>query len=293
MMVAALTALNYRTKYKNKTYEQMPYEIVIANVGSSHGQYGFLYEQTDELNTFNFAMSSQELKYDYNLFDYYADHFRKKSVLFIPISYFSFHDINDPNIVGEDYYRRYYNLLDRKRIPYENIAEYINIKYFFSLKETDKQTKSVFKTKATAQPQPQVMPLYDRGVARADFHMDLVMNPDRTQIKEQSKIAKKSLENLIVACRKHEVTPILLTTPYTHYYTDHFPDLFLDFFSKQIDSVVSKYEVEYLDFSLDERFSDFPQLFQDTDHLNQAGAKLFTEIMIDYVRQKGYIDLAE
>ena len=42
--------------------------IVISNTGSSHGLYGFNYEELgEEYNCFNFALESQRLSYDYRI----------------------------------------------------------------------------------------------------------------------------------------------------------------------------------------------------------------------------------
>jgi hypothetical protein len=70
-------------------YNHVPANIEVANVGTSHGEYGLNYADCG-LVGFNFGLSSQHFQYDLRLLKYYRRHFQKNAVLLIPVSYPSF-----------------------------------------------------------------------------------------------------------------------------------------------------------------------------------------------------------
>lgn len=101
-------------------FQFIPNDIQIANVGSSHGQCDFNWiPLTKErgISTFNFALTSQSYEYDYALINMHQDDFVEGSLLFIPVSYFSFNrEATDPNDI-EAISVRYYRLLSPKYNP--------------------------------------------------------------------------------------------------------------------------------------------------------------------------------
>ena len=89
----------------------VPDDIQLANLGSSHGEYGFFYDDFSQYRTFNFAVSSQRYFWDYALLQQYIDSFAPNAVVLLPISYFA--------ITGraENYDKlrpRYYRFLKKK-----------------------------------------------------------------------------------------------------------------------------------------------------------------------------------
>lgn len=101
-------------------FQFIPNDIQIANVGSSHGQCDFNWIPLTEergISTFNFALTSQSYEYDYALINMHQDDFVEGSLLFIPVSYFSFNrEATDPNDI-EAISVRYYRLLSPKYNP--------------------------------------------------------------------------------------------------------------------------------------------------------------------------------
>ena len=70
-------------------------DIQICNLGSSHGENAFKYDQlayARGYQCFNFAMSSQTYNYDYALLSMYKKQFADNCLMFIPVSYFSFNN---------------------------------------------------------------------------------------------------------------------------------------------------------------------------------------------------------
>ena len=98
----------------------IPDSIQIANVGSSHGQCDFDWNSLTRergIQTFNFALTSQSYEYDYALINMHKDDFAQGSLLFIPVSYFSFNqEATDPNDI-EAISVRYYRLLSPQYNP--------------------------------------------------------------------------------------------------------------------------------------------------------------------------------
>ena len=98
----------------------IPENIQLANVGSSHGQCAFNWDalaQERGYETFNFALTSQSFLYDYSLINMHRDDFADGSLLFIPVSYFSFNEEATDPADQEAISVRYYRLLSPKYNP--------------------------------------------------------------------------------------------------------------------------------------------------------------------------------
>ena len=62
----------FRTMNNIEKFENIPDNIEICNLGSSHGQNSFVYYVIEEVG-FNFALSSQDFYYDYQLLKKYSE----------------------------------------------------------------------------------------------------------------------------------------------------------------------------------------------------------------------------
>lgn len=85
-----------------------------------------------------------------------------------------------------------------------------------------------------------------------------------------------ALYEMIAICKEIGATPILVTTPFLSEYTDRVQEgapEFGDEFYGIIDQVIKDTGVEYHDYSL----------FVDSDHLNEEGALVFTNILINKI----------
>ena len=94
-------------------------EVQIGNLGSSHGAYDFNYDALTErgYQCFNFANTSQSYNYDYAVLKEFGSYLTEDSILFIPVSYFSFNNevVNDAE--REAMSIRYYHCLSPENIP--------------------------------------------------------------------------------------------------------------------------------------------------------------------------------
>ncbi|MDE6404951.1 MAG: SGNH/GDSL hydrolase family protein, partial [Lachnospiraceae bacterium] len=115
-----------------------------------------------------------------------------------------------------------------------------------------------------------------RAAARYDRHFN---NKENLFLPER----EEQLLSLIDYCKKHGLTPVLITTPFSVYYNDPVPEDFLNRFYSTVNRIASDTNVSYYDYSHDARFSDNLTYFSDSDHLNAEGAAYFMEIIAEEV----------
>jgi hypothetical protein len=98
-----------------------------------------------------------------------------------------------------------------------------------------------------------------------------------------------ALDGILRFCDEENITPVLITTPYSSYYHKNVPDGFYGQFYAAVAKAIEGRDVNYYDYSRDPRFYDHPERFGNADHLNEAGAEFFTRIVFDEVEElKGF-----
>lgn len=278
-----------------RKFQEMPSSIRICNFGSSHGMYGFNYEDVESETCFNFALAFQVLSYDKRLFDYYEDYIADDAVVFIPVSYFSL--FGNPEITGDEFpnkNKRYYKILPKEYIKEYDLKTYIYVNYLPSLSEginliktlilgAEDTNEEIWREKAS---EIDVKEDAEAACERHLFRNKLDENGNRILNEEEI----EALISLINACYDKGCTPILITTPFTKEYTDEIkkedPD-FLRCFYEQIDKVVADTGVLYYDYGFDNRFDSNYEWFMNSDHLNEEGARQFVNILMDEVVHYG------
>lgn len=95
------------------------------------------------------------------------------------------------------------------------------------------------------------------------------------------------LKEIIVFCQQLELKPVLITTPFTEYYTKYFSESFFDEFNRVVYSIANEFSIPYFDYSRDPYFWKSPELFIDDDHLNSIGRTIFTKMVIDTIEKTG------
>lgn len=269
----------YYLRKSNIKYQNMPEKIMVANTGSSHGYFGFSYSDTEyEEFSFNFAKESQSFVYDNELINFYLNNFDEGAVLFIPVSYFSFWNNEMERADYEDKMNTYYDTLDREHINFANTEQYL--KSFFRIVFLPCEEEGcVFEEQQVRISS--IMSREELGLKRAQYHLtECILDLDG-EINSMNEESLEALESLIRLCQENGVRPILITTPVMSYYSDNIPQDVLDTMYSQIQYYVDTYQVEYWDYSSDERFKENEGLFIDTDHLNEEGATYFTQILLE------------
>ena len=350
----------------------IPHNIQLANTGSSHGQCAFSWDALANergYETFNFALTSQSFLYDYSLINMHKDDFSDGSILFIPVSYFSFNeeatDPADQEAISVRYYRilspRYnpnyslYKDLVTVRFPILSAGEEIfelfrppvvfpslsenkkNITYAAEAGMADAAAEAVAEagtgtapdtaagvSGSSAENPPEgsldaagdgaaasdaaesgaaesnaaesgtpeeiygaetVAEFEARGLARYQRHFE-----NKDEYFEEDK--KQNLIDLITLCKENNITPVLITTPFTVYYNQYVSADFLYEFYSVINEIALEYGVSYYDYSHDERFQTNLKYFGDADHLNPDGAVYFTGLLTEEVAElKAYLEM--
>lgn len=349
----------------------IPHNIQLANTGSSHGQCAFSWDALANergYETFNFALTSQSFLYDYSLINMHKDDFSDGSILFIPVSYFSFNEEATDPADQEAISVRYYRILSPRYNPnYSLYKDLVTVRFpilsageeifelfrppvvFPSLSENKKNITYAAEAgmadaaaEAAAEAGPATAPdtaagvsgssaenppegsldaagdgaaasdaaesgaaesnaaesgtpeeIYGaetvaefeaRGLARYQRHFE-----NKDEYFEEDK--KQSLIDLITLCKENNITPVLITTPFTVYYNQYVSADFLYEFYSVINEIALEYGVSYYDYSHDERFQTNLKYFGDADHLNPDGAVYFTGLLTEEVAElKAYLE---
>lgn len=259
-------------------------DIQICNIGSSHGEYAFSYENLSKkagYECFNFAMASQTYNYDYAILSMYREHFAGDCILFIPVSYFSFNNevVNDAEAQFLDV--KYYSFLSPRYIPH--YSPYVDIvAHRLPILSAGEDIVKIFPALSlrafaagTSLPENDaafLVQFRQKACARYNRHM---------RDKEEYFLSERvrNLCDILDFCRENGITPVLITTPFTAYYFKQAPTEFKDDFHRVVTSVADRYGVSYYDYSEDGRFAQHLEYFSDSDHLNETGAALFMDII--------------
>ena len=344
----------------------IPHNIQLANTGSSHGQCAFSWDALANergYETFNFALTSQSFLYDYSLINMHKDDFSDGSILFIPVSYFSFNEEATDPADQEAISVRYYRILSPRYNPnYSLYKDLVTVRFpilsageeifelfrppvvFPSLSENKKNiayaaeagmadaAAAAAEAEAAAEAGTATAPdtaagvsgssaenppegslgaagdgaaasdaaesgtpeeIYGaetvaefeaRGLARYQRHFE-----NKDEYFEEDK--KQNLIDLITLCKENNITPVLITTPFTVYYNQYVSADFLYEFYSVINEIALEYGVSYYDYSHDERFQTNLKYFGDADHLNPDGAVYFTGLLTEEVAElKAYLE---
>lgn len=289
--------------YGTNKFASIPAALQICNFGSSHGIYAFNYEKLENrYDCFNFGLTAQFPSYDYILFQYYGDHIMEGTVVFIPISYsslFGTGELGDTSFSSIN--MKYYSFLPASSIKEYDALTDIRVRYFPALSA---DTGDLIRTLLGISK-----PVNNRdvGIVATDIDIDkhaanrfdvhigdkrIYYDADGNRIENQEEI--DALCALVRGCQEKGAVPILITTPFLHEYTDQIKENapeFYDHFYSVIDRVVRDTGVEYYDYAFDERFANEYSWFINSDHLNQEGARNFTDIVMEeIVYAKGYLD---
>lgn len=261
------------------------WEIHIGNLGSSHGAYDFDYKHIQERGyiCFNFASPSQSYNYDLALLHEYGQYMETNSVLFIPVSYFSFNNEVVNSTEAQAMSVRYYRFLSPENIPdYDPYVDLVTHK--LPILSAGKDIVKLFPRLNTAL----TVHAAGDGIDEAAFahgaaerysrHFD---NKDEYFMPERI----EELRDIISYCKEHEITPVLITTPFSKPYIDLISQDFLQEFQNTVNGIAADMDVSYYDYSHDERFYGNLVHFSDADHLTEAGAAYFTDILWDEIAE--------
>lgn len=260
-------------------------EIHVGNLGSSHGAYDFDYSHIQERGyiCFNFANPSQSYNYDLAILHEFGQYMVEDSVLFIPVSYFSFNNEVVNSTEAQAMSVRYYRFLSPENIPdYDIYVDLVTHK--IPVLSAGKDIVKLFprlNTALTAHAAGSGIDeaAFARGAAeRYSRHFD---NKDAYFMPERI----EELRGMISYCKEHRITPVLITTPFSKPYIELVSQDFLQEFQETVTGIATDMDVSYYDYSHDERFYGNLVHFSDADHLTEEGAVYFTDILWDEVTE--------
>ena len=205
------------------------------------------------------------------------------SVLFIPISYFSFNNEVTNSTEAEAISVRYYHFLSPENIPdYDLYVDIITHKLPVlsageDILELFPDLNTVLNVHAAGDGVDEEQ-FAGWAQERYNRHFD-----NKSEYFIPRRI--EELYELIDFCKERNITPVLITTPFTKYYIDLVPQDFLEEFYTTINRIADDTNVNYYDYSRDSRFYDNLEQFSDADHLTEDGALYFTNILWDEVTE--------
>ncbi len=286
-------------------FRSIPSDIQICNFGSSHGLRGYNYADVSKTyECFNFGLTAQTLSYDWRLFQNYKDKIAPGAVVFITVSYFPLFGESETNDIDfQSKNKRYYKILPPDLIKQYDFKTDLFVHYIPIL--GNDMTTLVIDTKNTLNSKDQKKENLEnkewrRQAVECDVNADALAAYKRHIVKnKRDKKGKRirnneeieSLYNLIYGCYEIDATPVLVTTPYLKEYTDMVQkdtSFYKEFYSI-LNEVVSKTGVKYYDYAFDQRFQNNYSYFINSDHLNEAGARKFVNILMDEVVARGHL----
>lgn len=293
-LLALAVVLPVNAVYKNKTqgedgtakFRDVPNGITISNCGSSHGG-DFVYSDLEGYVCFNFALSSQSLTYDYRILSYYEDRLAEGGIMFIPISYFSLLGIDETERESfESINKRYYKFLPKEYIKEYNLqTDFLVEKFpalsayeelFLKLMEPDQE-----QSETNITPEDHADYVKQSAQAATDRHLN-IMKPDGELIINNAEI--DAVHQIIALCKRKNITPVLITTPFSKEYNDAIessvPDFRKEILENLMEEISISEKVAYYDYSHDERFYQNYDWFMDADHLNVDGGRAFVDIVM-------------
>lgn len=256
-----------------------PAQIQVANLGNSHGQSGFVYSDHKELLSANFAFGSQSLEHDERLLEYYIDRFTEGSVLYVPVSYSSLFGDTATRSDFLSLNRRYYYILPPNLMLNFSWREWLSVKlpglfisnWLSEYWKVDEFEEAAVMTAENMDVQADAQYAVERHILQFQKNGAYEYNP----------IMIENLEKIVALCKDHNVTPVLVTTPFLREYNDLVPADFLAKQLKFLNDFAAEHGIEYLDYSRDSRFIDRYDLFINSDHMNENGGLLFTNLLLD------------
>lgn len=292
----------YQVAGESYRMKEVPYDIEICNIGSSHTQFAIDYDEFELAKGFNFAVPAQSFMYGLNMLKQYEKHLAKDCIVVIPISYFDYYEDYEKESIKIRERRFYYPILKLSLIEELDIIDVIKYKWLPITTIKDDQLKYVFKDDTSAINNYEAQYNYNKHKSTNNIiDLDAFLGENDIKVYGHSKDFDKGvndysvdkLREIIEFCLEGGFTPILITTPFTSYYNDadDFQHGFYDEFYELTYAISDEYSLDYWDYSHDSRFIDDLTLFYDNNHLNKGkGMALFTSIFIKRLDDEGYIN---
>lgn len=285
--------------YELSKFKHVPYQIEIANFGSSHGQLGLYYEHENE-NSFNFALSSQTPEYDLMLLKDNLKHFAKGAKLIFPISYFTPYlfpkDLDDEFEVRN---QRYYKILSpvhiidfdwtqwiKENLSYLSGRELYNFNALINddelLNELDYRNGNFPLSHWEDLNSVSNKDLKTEAISRWDYWMQYRANLDMDHTGTTNLEVIETYRKIVEICEENDLIPIFITLPVTEELNAVVDNEFFPIFKEDVQGMLEQIGSPiYLDYSHYGFISTNPEYFIDSDHLSKYGAITVTNVLLE------------
>ena len=279
-----------------KNLEAKKGRIQIVNLGTSHG--GDFDYTNCELVPMYFNNAGNTLYYDLHNYLYLLEgnYLAPRAIVLIPVSYFVF-GLDENRLDGHldaPFVNRYYQYLPAKHIYDYSLSKDLELKTarvqanFFGLLGTEQPQSEIpepqgrdeefMKNWPKSQGKEAELIYHAKHRSRRHKELALAQNPDK---------GISYLNRLVESVKEAEHVPVLITPPYFEAYSKGFGENWLDsnYFSV-MRSIALDQNVRYSNYSHHDAFLHQADLFKDSDHLNDKGRTLFSEMLFDELKEE-------
>ncbi|WP_435624054.1 hypothetical protein [Flagellimonas sp.] len=255
-------------------------KLEIVNLGTSHGD-DFEYSDCSLIGQ-SVNREGNTLYYDLQnyIFLKEGDYLENNAIVVIPVSYHSFGlDENRTDRLPDDsFVNDFYSYLPEKQIFSYSREKDKNLILLRIQENFGKLTLSAMRRLSLMTSSPVKNNIESNASKRANHHKRLgtYSSPDKNL---------KYLDSLISKILADGNFPVLVTTPYHYAYNENMGVEWLDKnYFDIMKKFSSKFDITYLDYSHDRRFSTKSEYFLDPDHLNEAGKRVFNAVFCDDIQ---------
>lgn len=280
---------HWQAHYFNiERFKNVPNDIELCNVGTSHTCWGLKWEDYTSPRAFNFANAAQLYDMDYVQLKQFSSKLKEKCIVIIPISY---QQIIHP--IGESPYNNYYGIIKKSNFPSQKwqFEEYLKEELFpiFTTKDFLHWIKNDISQEHISrfsQIQFSAIPTKEKFFSDIEsiFLTMLPQTKEFLHLKKNWQLQLEKVSLLIEFCLENNFTPVLISTPIFEdlntQYDLHFAQ-FWDYFYDFTKTLQKKYNLPYFDYTHDKTISQNYLLFKDAHHLNIDGAEIFTQMLLE------------
>jgi|TARA_B110000240_G_C13509313_1_gene458250 hypothetical protein len=248
-----------------------------------------------DIHGINFALGGRDLAgIDYQL-GFFLDNLPEIKEILISISYSTMYYDNESLSLGNlnDVRKSlYYSIPSYSIIDYKDLNNYVYGKYFPFI-QADHGYKLFKKVYSNTMEKKEKIDLNEDYmdsllIIKSSKDQAILHSSDR-KIAEayNSNVITKNKEYLIDIIHKtkrKKINLIFFTPPYYKNYTDFFPKNDMQEMKKIMNELAVKYSITYLDFSTDSIISNNYKYFQNADHMNNHGKRIFTKKLLKKIK---------
>ncbi len=279
--MVALRLPIYKIKDEGK-FINIPNNILISNVGGSHGLRGIDWSVIDDDRCFNFTLSAQTLSYSLRVVECFKENFSSGGVLVINVGFGYLSYDEKPQINFPSKNKRYYSFLAPEYIKDYKLLDAIKYKFpvfYYSYDIINLIRQLIF-------TEPELASEVGKrkiDLSKVDLQAKMAIEEHIIQYNKQFNQREiEALYGIINFCKENNITPVIITFPHLDEYLELIPIDFKKEFYKKIEYISNEISVNYYDYSNDQRFRRY-DLYLNSDHLNNYGAEVFTKIIIEEI----------